>query len=76
MDILNESWDITHRMMLDAESGKERHQSATRAEKFPNTDAKVKAVEVPLPQADIYSCVIRFQELSFVTGGLAKVTRS
>ena len=61
MDILNESLDITHRMMLDARPG--------------NTDLKVKDVEVPLPQADIYSYVIRFQEISFATGSVAKVKR-
>lgn len=72
MDILNESLDITHRMMLDARPGKERWPHDTRVGTLANTDLKAKDVEVPLPQADIYSYVIRFQEISFATGSVAK----
>jgi hypothetical protein len=73
MDILNESLDITHRMMLDARPAKEAWPRDGMVEALINTDLKAKAIEVPLPQADIYSYVIRFQELSFATGSVAKV---
>jgi hypothetical protein len=73
MDILDESLVITHRMMLDGKAGKERRQGDMRMETFGNTDSKI--VEVPLPQADIYSYIIRFQEISFATGSVEKAKR-
>lgn len=61
VNLLEESLVITHKMMLEDETTRGRNAQ----NKYSDFD---KEVEVPLPQADIYSAVIRFQELSFSTG--------
>lgn len=62
-------------MMLAGRTSKETPPYDMRVETLASTDLKGKDVEVPLPQADIYSYVIRFQEISFAMGSVAKAKR-
>ena len=70
MALLDESLAITHRMMLETGVGNQHSQPGRRREATLNSEPT--PAEVPLPQVDIYSSVIRFQDASFATGCVEK----
>jgi hypothetical protein len=68
MDILDESLVMTHKMMFHEHLRKENVYLEGKLEKLAN--AGPKTAEIPLPHTDIYSSVIRFQDMSFAMGCL------
>lgn len=74
MNLLNESLAITHKMLIGENSAMERSPQNCEAEKVAIFDKNQD--EIPLPQANIYSAVIRFQDMSFATGCIDKAKAS